>query len=329
MSDHKHSILPTAVQTPASVLPPYTEIADESGTKASAMKDWYSDAQNNILVSRNFRSITKARFTVDPNIRTPVSLLGAVSSWEDGSGSRSSSSKPRNAVELFVGWGRVDAVVCVLPVSESVLCKEKGYPCRQPVKKNYSPYPDPPPPCLRQSRLSAGSFIGDVTIKVDMGGFSPHTARLDLKTYTSWGQVAVFLPRSFHGPLVTSCAGIPRLSSTLAPLCTPIKEVGRNRHWFVGDVEAWHAAKQHADEASVSSVFGTVWIGYEGEEKEAKKALRWSAVQWIGHIVVLVVTLRFMRVMLELLLWFVRLMFLTSVSFLSSLWIEYHSTVFS
>ncbi|KAJ7612998.1 hypothetical protein FB45DRAFT_1112656 [Roridomyces roridus] len=305
MSDHKHSILPTAVQTPASVLPPSTEIADESGTKASAMKDWYSDAQNNILVSRNFRSITKARFTVDPNIRTPVSLLGAVSSWEDGSGSRSSSSKPRNAVELFVGWGRVDAVVCVLPVSESALCKAKGYPCFQPAEKRGFEMA----PCAMLSPVSAGTFIGDVTIKVDTGTVGPQNARLRLKAYTYWGQVAVFLPRSFHGPLVTSCAGIPRLSSTLAPVCKPIKEVGRKRRWFVGDVDAWYAAQEHADGASVSSVFGTVWIGYEGEEEEAKKALRWSAVQWIVHIVVLVVTLRFMRMMLELLLWFVRLMF--------------------
>ncbi|KAJ7624877.1 hypothetical protein FB45DRAFT_796863 [Roridomyces roridus] len=299
--------------TTASGLPPYTEIA-ESGASASgsssaiAMEDWHTHAQNNILVSRNFRSITNTRFTVDPNMRPFDSLLRPVSSWEDED--RDGSSKTSKAVELYVGCGQVDAEVCLLSVSESVarVCKQNGYPCCQPpVRRPYSIREDPPPPCPMQSRVSAGTLTGDVTLKVDVGKLSPRTPRLHLRAYTSWGQVAVFLPRSFHGPLVTSCSGTPRLSSSLAPVCAPIKEVGSEKRWFVGNVDAWHAAGEHADEASVSSSFGKVWVGYEGEEEEARKALRWGAVQWIAHIVPVLVILGFMRMMLAFLLWFLRL----------------------
>ncbi|KAJ7624885.1 hypothetical protein FB45DRAFT_1031005 [Roridomyces roridus] len=297
------TLLPTTVEILPTGLPPYTETAEFGPSSATAMEDWHPNApQNNILIARTFGSV-KSRFTVDPNIHPPRSLLRAVSAWEKEDGNF----KTGDAVELDVGWGRIDAEVCVLPVSEGAVCEQNGYPCC-PKKRG-----DHPPPCTIMSRLSVRTFIGDVTLKVDVGKLSPCTPRLNIYVMTVWGQVALFLPRSFHGPLVTSCSGTPRLSSTLARMSTPIKEVGREKRWFVGDVSAWRAGCEHGDNVTVGSSFGKVWVGYEGEEEEARRALRWGPVQWLAHIVPAVLTLWFLRIVLAILLWFMRL-FLVSLA---------------
>ncbi|KAJ7624876.1 hypothetical protein FB45DRAFT_88155 [Roridomyces roridus] len=295
-------LLPTTVEILSSGLRPYAETAEFDTSLATALEDWDTKSpQNDILVSRNFGSL-KTRFTVDPNIHPPNPLLPAVSSWEkDEQLSSNGKISDVAGAELYVGWGQIDAEVCVLPLSENAVCEQNGYPCRRWAKGADGVSWDRPPPCPMKSRVSASTFIGDVTAKVDIGKLSPCTPRLILQAMSSWGQVAVFLPRSFQGSLVTSCSGTPRFSSTLAPLCTSIKEVGREKHWFVGDVYAWRA---HADDVIVGSVFGTVWVGYEGEEEEAKKALRWGPVQWLVHIIAVALILWFMRIAFGVLLWF-------------------------
>jgi hypothetical protein len=35
----------------------------------------------------------------------------------------------------------------------------------------------------------------------------------------------------------------------------------------------------------VGTTFGSVWVGYIGEEEEAKRALRWGPLQWGVNIV--------------------------------------------
>ncbi|KAJ7624875.1 hypothetical protein FB45DRAFT_1086957 [Roridomyces roridus] len=305
LPEHREGVLDTmtAVQISPTGLPPYTETTKSGSSSAKALEDWHGNSPlNNILISRTFGSI-KNRFTVDPNNHPPSCLLRAVSARED-SEELSKKLNPRTAggtVELYVTYGRIDAEVCMLPLSESALCARNGFPCC-PKSED-----DKPPPCAMEGRVFAITTIGDVTVKGDAGELNACTARLIIQAYSTWGQVAVFIPRSFQGPLVASCFGTPRLSSTLAPLCTPIKEVGGAKRWFVGSLDEWLVDRGHGDDLTVRTDFGKVWVGYEGEEEEARKALRWGPVQWLAHIVPAVLILWFMRIVLAILLWFLHL----------------------
>ncbi|KAJ7847267.1 hypothetical protein B0H14DRAFT_2583719 [Mycena olivaceomarginata] len=93
-------------------------------------------------------------------------------------------------------------------------------------------------------------------------------------------------PRICHGPLaITSSLGAPCLSPELKRARTPISDVGCGGRWFAGDLGMWHQRNGHDDKAIVSSSFGRVWVGYLGEEEEAKRALRWDTVQWGVNLV--------------------------------------------
>ncbi|KAJ7889155.1 hypothetical protein B0H14DRAFT_3855856 [Mycena olivaceomarginata] len=93
-------------------------------------------------------------------------------------------------------------------------------------------------------------------------------------------------PRICHGPLaITSSLGAPCLSPELKRARTPISNVGCGGRWFAGDLGMWHQRNGHDDKAIVSSSFGRVWVGYLGEEEEAKGALRWDTLQWGVNLV--------------------------------------------
>ncbi|KAJ7809343.1 hypothetical protein B0H14DRAFT_3151655 [Mycena olivaceomarginata] len=97
-------------------------------------------------------------------------------------------------------------------------------------------------------------------------------------------------PRICHGPLaITSSLGAPCLSPELKRACTPISDVGCGGRWSAGDLGMWHQRNGHDDKAIVSSSFGRVWVGYLGEEEEAKRALRWDTLQWGVNLVLTLV----------------------------------------
>jgi len=82
-----------------------------------------------------------------------------------------------------------------------------------------------------------------------------------------------------------SSLGTPTLSAELKRVCAPISEMGSARRWFVGDLGVWREQAEHGDEAVVGTTFGGVWVGYVGEEEEARRALQWGVMHWIVNIV--------------------------------------------
>jgi hypothetical protein len=71
--------------------------------------------------------------------------------------------------------------------------------------------------------------------------------------------------------------------------------VGSGKRWFVGDLGAWQE-DPHKDKARLGSTFGCVWVGYVGEEAEAKQALRWGMLQWAWAFMWALILLLVLRV---------------------------------
>jgi hypothetical protein len=89
-----------------------------------------------------------------------------------------------------------------------------------------------------------------------------------LHVETTFGHVRVYLPRTTHGPLtLSSSLRAARLSPALRRICTPLHEEGLKTNWFVGDIGAWSAKSEVGDEVRIGSDFGSIWVGYIGEEE--------------------------------------------------------------
>jgi hypothetical protein len=83
--------------------------------------------------------------------------------------------------------------------------------------------------------------------------------------------------------------------------------VGSGKRWFVGDLGAWQD-DQDKDKALLGSTFGCVWVGYVGEEAEAKHALRWGMLQWALALMWALILLLVLRVSSKFLGWIVGLL---------------------
>jgi len=236
------------------------------------------------------------RFTLDPNVQVPLSLLSPPE-WDPSFISAYSlRSRPKPNIELAVTFGGIAADIKVLPMSESVP------PCgREPASVASRFLSMSRSQCPRQSILEVSTTTGNVNLHVNAAHFS-------LRTSSTVGQICIFLPRTYHGPLtITSSLGAPCLSPELKRVCTPISEVGCGRRWFVGDLGVWHQRNEHGDEAILNSSFGRVWVGYVGEEEEAKQAFRWDMLQWGVNLVLALVMFFGFHLAIRFLFWILAL----------------------
>ncbi|KAJ7608085.1 hypothetical protein DFH06DRAFT_1486271 [Mycena polygramma] len=262
--------------------------------RSPPIADWSAHPQNYIHISRMFGALQRCRYTVDPNLHVPSSLLGAPE-WEP-SGYFFSSLKSRAVpnLELAVTFGNVDADIHVLPLSASARQCATGQ-CRTASRLLYSRSSDSCQ-CPRKNKLEASTTTGNVTLHVVEAAPAAH---FSLRASSTFGHSCIFLPRTFHGPLsIMSSLGAPNLSPELKRVCAPISEIGAGWRWFVGDSGAWRDHGEHGDEVLVSTTFGPVWVGYIGEEEDAKRALQWGALHWVVNILLAFVVLFFLRFLL-------------------------------
>jgi len=217
----------------------------------------------------------RLRFTVDPNQHVPPSLL-TPPEWEPGYRYTSFRSRPEPNIKLAVTFGGIDTDINVLPLSGTANKCANGQ-CYRETDRLLSAVS-----CPRQSALEASTTTGNVTLHVE----APTNAHFSVRASSTFGDVCVFLPRTFQGPLtIMSSLGAPHLSAEVKRLCAPISEIGGASRWFVGDLGVWRERAEHGDEAMVGTTFGSVWVGYIGEEEEAKRALRWGPLQWGVNII--------------------------------------------
>jgi len=229
------SSIPAQISGP----PPYDPVAhggnddDDAGMPAV----FTARPGNNIIISRACGALRGMRFTVDPNIHLPKSLLRP--------------QQPEVNLDLKVDFGGIDAEVDVLPLLAP-----------PPQEDNSSPEDYP-----RQKKihLKARTLTGNLTLRVN----APPATPIVLNVGTDFGRVRVYLPRTMHGPLTFSSAvRTPCLSPALRRVCMPLREEGNKTHYFVGDIGAWTAKDEMGDEVTVTSDFGHIWVGYVGEEEE-------------------------------------------------------------
>jgi hypothetical protein len=91
--------------------------------------------------------------------------------------------------------------------------------------------------------------------------------------------------------------------------------VGSGKRWFVGDLGAWQE-DPYKDKARLGSMFGCVWVGYVGEEAEAKQALRWGMLQWAWAFMWALILLLVLRMSSKFLGWIVGLLLRVCAYFL-------------
>ncbi|KAJ7206840.1 hypothetical protein GGX14DRAFT_456920 [Mycena pura] len=247
------------------VPPPY------DSDPSSLPPDPFTRPRNNVLISRTFGSLRGARFTIDPNIHLPASLLPQPRSriFE----------KPPPNLELSVDFGAIDAEVHVLPFAEPAEgdADAEGAGSRDGDDRDddlaFISFGDSEPRCETRWRkktvhIATKTTTGSIALRVHAQPAAP----VAVHAASTFGGVRVYLPRTLHGPLaLTSTLRAPRLSPALRRACTPLREADGATHWFVGDIDAWRARGERGDAVSVGSEFGGVWVGYVGEESDAQE----------------------------------------------------------
>ncbi|KAJ7274821.1 hypothetical protein C8J57DRAFT_1312814 [Mycena rebaudengoi] len=240
-------------------LPPYDAIPRESAV------DPYASPRNNVLISRNFGSVKKTRFIVNPNLNIPSSLLHPdplhISIF------------PRSVqnLELSVTFGSIDVDVEVLPLSQQPPYRDSPAAARSSL---FGAVLD-----KNKVHLKAVTSTGDITVRID----AQPTAPISLNAESWFGRVRIYVPRTMHGPLtITSGFRAPRLSREMQRVCTPLSEVDGTKRWFVGNLATWSANGERGDEVQVNVTFGSVWIGFVGEDEfeESKTTRRLSIFLW-------------------------------------------------
>ncbi|KAJ7314221.1 hypothetical protein DFH08DRAFT_432889 [Mycena albidolilacea] len=290
LKDRYPNSLPTPVQM--SGPPPYGAVPSGQTMPSSPSAEWSARPQNHIHISRTCGAVNRSQFVVDPNVHVPASLL-TPPTWDPGYISLYSLRRPKPNLDLGITFGGIDADIKVLPVS--------GHCTAQPPSRTRLLDEG----CPRQSTLDASTTTGNVSLHIDAQHFS-------VRASSTFGQIRVFLPRTFNGPLtITSSLGAPSLSPELKRACTPISEMGNSRRWFVGDFGAWEGRSEHGDEALVGTSWGRVWVGYAGEEEEAKRAFRWDTVQFGVNLMLALVMLFGVHLAVKLLFWILALIGIT------------------
>ncbi|KAJ7156645.1 hypothetical protein C8R46DRAFT_1196153 [Mycena filopes] len=212
------------------------------------------DTPNNIHISRMFGAPANTRFTIDPNIHIPASLL-TLPQWAPATIYCYERRKPN--MKLYVAFaGLVDVTVHLLAPT--------GVPCAGRCGTQ-DVWTLEPVVCSRQSSIEINTITANINVHVTTAA----AASFSIRASSTFGQIRVHLPRTFHGPLTISASfGTPCLSKELAQACMSISEVGGGKRWFVGDLDVWRADSEHGDTALIGTSWGRVWIGYEGEDDE-------------------------------------------------------------
>jgi hypothetical protein len=134
---------------------------------AAPLDEWAARPHNHINISRMFGALKRSRFTVDPNLRIPSTLLWAPT-WERHDTDIAPAILKRNA-RLDVTFGDVEAEIHVLPRTEprcpdgecvskysgesiDFLSKPSGH--KEPCK------------CSRRSVLEATSTTGNIALRI-------------------------------------------------------------------------------------------------------------------------------------------------------------------
>ncbi|KAJ6571471.1 hypothetical protein B0H19DRAFT_661340 [Mycena capillaripes] len=245
-TDLKEPVHDIQIPVQTSIPPPYDTVQSQENDDEHAGTS-FTRPGNYISINRAFGALKRMHFIVDPNIRLPQSLLPPELF--------PTLAKPQLNLKLGVDFGGIDAEVDVLPfTTEPPPSISYGIDPRQKKKVH----------------LKASTATGNITLRVN----APPTAPIVLQVQSGFGNVRVYLPRTTHGPLILlSSLRTPRLSPALRRVCTPLREEGFKTNWFVGDIDAWSAKDEVGDEVQIGSEFGSVWVGYVGEE-EPPHALR-------------------------------------------------------
>ncbi|KAJ6481882.1 hypothetical protein C8R45DRAFT_932626 [Mycena sanguinolenta] len=238
-----------SAQAQTSLPPPYDHLPTEGDPVLSDGNDHVHAGTstrpgNNISITRAFGALNGMRFIVDPNIRLPKSLF-----------QRQPLPNPQLNLTLTVDFGAIDAEVDILPFAAVPPPHDDG---------DANPVDDVDPHLKKNVHLRVSTTTGNITLRVN----APPTAPIALHVGTMFGHVRVYLPRTTHGPLtLSSSLRAAHLSPALRRVCTPLREEGLKTNWFVGDIGAWSAKSEVGDEVRIESNFGSIWVGYVGEEE--------------------------------------------------------------
>ncbi|KAJ7153969.1 hypothetical protein C8R43DRAFT_923182 [Mycena crocata] len=240
--------------------------------------------RNMSVVSRRFGGLSGMRVIVDPSLQIPKSLVK----------DNSYSDPPVANLELSVTFGAVDANIKVLPFpAGTVLAREPHRPWDM-TESNFNKG--------LQVHLRSHSTTGNITLRVDSA-----LAPIFVDASSTFGQLRIYLPRTFHGPLnLWSWSRKPRFSVELSRACRPMSEDGSMMRWFVGDVAAWTSNGEFGDKAKVETTFGDIWVGYVGEKDESARAFRSVWMHWVINVASVVLILWGIYVVPELLWRFVK-----------------------
>ncbi|KAF8127801.1 hypothetical protein K438DRAFT_1948906 [Mycena galopus ATCC 62051] len=254
-TDSKEPVLDgTPVSAQTSLPPPYDPLPKEGDPLPNDENEdvdtgTSTRAGNNISINRAFGALKGMRFIVDPNIRLPKSLLPPQPFTVFP--------KPQLNLRLTVDFGAIDAEVDVLPFNAA------PPPHDDRDANPVSALDDVHPRLEKNVHLKASTTTGNIALRVN----APPTAPIALHVKTTFGHVRVYLPRTTHGPLtLSSSLRAARLSPALRRVCTPLREEGVKMDWFVGDIGAWSTKNEVGDEVRIGSDFGSIWVGYVGEE---------------------------------------------------------------
>ncbi|KAJ6545879.1 hypothetical protein DFH09DRAFT_1367564 [Mycena vulgaris] len=229
----------------------------------------FSRPRNNVAISRMLGSLNGMRAVVDPNQHMPESLRP-----------KPFYGRPPPNLELSVTFGAVDADIDVLPFAPDMVHvpRSRSYLSSDNYRESKGP----------QVHLRSGTGTGNITLRIRAQPGAP----VYIDTNSTFGQTRIYLPRTFQGPLtIDSWARTPRLSAALMHASEPVSASGSVTRRFVGDVGAWTARGECGDQAVVETLYGAVWVGYEGEEDEGKRALGSVLVHWGVNVTAVIVLL--------------------------------------
>lgn len=120
-----------------------------------------------------------------------------------------------------------------------------------------------------RAKLWMKSTHGGVTAKIrtpsDPNLNLPPTS-FHLTVQSTYGDVRVHLPRTFHGPLVLKVThGSIKFSDALSGNLTTFGEVDGTRRCFVGDFSGWRGGAWKGDEVVVEASHGSVKVVWEDD----------------------------------------------------------------
>ncbi|KAJ7757855.1 hypothetical protein B0H14DRAFT_2976361, partial [Mycena olivaceomarginata] len=218
-------------------------------TSGLSVADVFAHPRNNVVISRTWGDLKLNHVIVDPNVQMPKSLLqrSYTNSAKEMSPSFFYIWLAATNLTLSVTFGTIAADVEVRPFAAGTAHAAS-------------------PTSYIALHLKFGSMTGNATCRV----YATSTVRIFMETSATFGQTRIYLPRMFHGPLKISFRNA----------CILMTEDGSTMYCFVGDVGACVANGERGDSAKVTTAFGSVWVGYVGEDEKSARALKGKLAHW-------------------------------------------------